>query len=434
MAVVIAITSGKGGVGKTNIATNLGLALAARDARVCVFDADTGLANINIVLGIHPQYTLEQVLSGELTMNDIIVESEVGLSIVPAASGVESCTDLSEQKRQFLVDALAQLEQRFDYILIDTAAGIDSSVLDFVASAQFRVVVITREPTSLTDSFALLKMLANKGAKRNLYALVNQVDNYKTSQKVFRRFQTAVEKYLNLKINYLGYLANDQALMNAVSRQVPVVVDAPESSVSCCFFALADIVKRQFVNEKKRPYFSRYWQKIAGNRVSRKNAQVNKTNHSLRSQTQGHGQKTKPAWNDVVAFIERQHYPESQCRELISGLERYYEKHYGKPLKTTEEVVSSLLTHISDSEERAEILLKALSKSVQRQTLPDQLDDPLDKVIHKMKGDGLSRQEFSSLMKQFGHIYQDRFGVRYFNDAEQILDLVTRLLKQNQTG
>nr|WP_305906774.1 MinD/ParA family protein [Methylomarinum sp. Ch1-1]MDP4519480.1 MinD/ParA family protein [Methylomarinum sp. Ch1-1] len=250
MATVIAITSGKGGVGKTNAATNLGLALAARHAKVCVFDADTGLANINILLGIQPQYTLEQVLNGDKRIAEIIVEVEGGLSVVPAASGVRRCSDLGREQRQVLVNALAELEQRFDYILIDTAAGIDSGVLDFVASAQYRVVVITPEPTSLTDAFALLKMLSIRGGKRNLFALVNRVDDYKVSQKVFRRFQMAVEKYLKVNIHYLGYLANDAAVADAVSRQQPVVIGAPESSVSCCFFALADIVKRQFLNEK----------------------------------------------------------------------------------------------------------------------------------------------------------------------------------------
>ena len=154
MAAVIAFTSGKGGVGKTNISTNIGLSLRARNSKVCLFDADTGLANINILMGVSPRYTIEHVLNGLMTIDEIIVEHPSGISIVPAASGIKQCTNLNKQKIALLTSSLEHLEKKFDYILIDTAAGIDRNVLDFVESAQYRVIVITSEPTSLTDAFA----------------------------------------------------------------------------------------------------------------------------------------------------------------------------------------------------------------------------------------------------------------------------------------
>jgi len=262
MAAVIAITSGKGGVGKTNIAANLGVALA-RHAKVCVFDADTGLANINLLLKIEPEFTLKHVIHGEKTIQDVLIQAPGDIWIVPAASGVRSCVDLSEQQRKQLTEALAELERQFDYILVDTAAGCHKDVLYFVASSQYRVFVMTPEPTSLTDTFSLLKILRSYGVKRNLFVLVNRVENYRRSQKVFFCFQKAVDKYLHLKVNFLGYLVEDSALKSAVNNQKPVILARPDSSVSCCLYALADIIKKQFKNERQRPYFSHFWKKYA---------------------------------------------------------------------------------------------------------------------------------------------------------------------------
>ncbi len=422
MASVVAITSGKGGVGKTNIATNLGLALAARNARVCVFDADTGLANINILLGIHPQFTLEHVLAGDMRLTDIILEVTGGLYVVPAASGIERCTDLSREKRKYLVDALVQLEKEFDYILVDTAAGIESGVLDFVASAQYRVVVITPEPTSLTDAFALLKMLSIRGGKRNLFALVNRVNDYKSSQKVFKRFQAAVEKYLKVDINYLGYLADDPALQEAVTQQTPVVIRAPNSSVSCCFFALADIIKRQFLNEKQLPYFSRYWQKISAARQKKIRQHEKAVATALSSAT-----RQRP---DILGWLERREYPEAEMRELIIAMESVYEKVHRKPIKTVDSVIAGLMADIHGNEEKARLLHKTLEHSFERQ-FHKPIDDPVEALVRQVQDQKFSRSDFSALLTRFAEIYQARFGVRYFGDGERLLEKIARLL-QNQ--
>jgi len=144
---VIAISSGKGGVGKTNIATNLGITLASHGKRVCIFDADTNLANINILLNINPPYTLQQVLSGEKEIEDILVDGPAGLQIVPAASGIAEFIQLGRVQQERLLAALKQLESRFDYLLIDTAAGISDSVLNFLQAAPYTVLMITPEPT-----------------------------------------------------------------------------------------------------------------------------------------------------------------------------------------------------------------------------------------------------------------------------------------------
>lgn len=426
MASVIAITSGKGGVGKTNAATNLGLALVARGAKVCLFDADTGLANINILLGIQPQYTLEHVLNGERTLTDIMIRIEGGLHVIPAASGVQHCIELDEEKRRLLVQSLQKLEQEFDFVLIDTAAGIDSSVLDFVASAQYRVVVITPEPTSLTDAFALLKMLTLRGGKRNLFALVNRVDDYKTSQKVFKRFQGAVAKYLNVDIHYLGYLADDRALPEAVSRQVPVVVGVPDSSVSCCFFALADIVKRQFLNAKNLPYFSHYWQKLSATGQQKKRRQEQVVASAL-STVGKRKAEAELQLADIFAWLQRRDYPEDDMRELISTLEAMFEKKHLKPVKSMDSVIAEWFADASTSEEKARRLHQALLEGFERR-FQQRLEDPESMLLQQLQDERTSREQFSNLLKRFGKLYRTRFGVTYYDDGEQLLAKIARLL------
>lgn len=425
MAAVIAITSGKGGVGKTNIATNLGLALAARKLRVCLFDADTGLANVNILLGIHPSSTIEHVLNGEKQLAEILVQVPGGLTVVPAASGVRQCADLSNQQRAKLVEALGQLEQAFDYILVDTAAGIDNAVLDFVASSQFRIVVITPEPTALTDAFALLKMLSYRGGKRNLFALVNRVDGYQSSKKVFKRFENAVTKYLQLNIHYLGYLADDPLLTDAVSRQVPVVIGAPSAAVSCCFFALADIIKRQFLNEKKLPYFSYYWRKLSLSRQLENQQQVKQVASALA------GSVTDKEFSvaKVLDQLERQGFPQAPMLELSAALEKTYAKVYGKALTSPDSQIADLLAQTHGNEDKMIGLYKKLASAYERQ-FHKKIDNPLTTVLRQMESENLDQQAFVRLLDRFNQIYQRRFGMSYFDNGNDVLEQIAQLLKK----
>ncbi len=162
---VIAVSSGKGGVGKTSISVNLAIALASRGKRVCVFDADTSLANVNILLNIAPRHTLEQVLDGSRRIEEILVQGPGGITIVPAASGIAQFASLDFKQQTLLLQALHVLEQQFDYQIIDTAAGISENVTTFLEAADHCVLVVTPEPTSLTDAFALVKVLQRRGCK-----------------------------------------------------------------------------------------------------------------------------------------------------------------------------------------------------------------------------------------------------------------------------
>ncbi len=256
---VIAITSGKGGVGKTNVTSNLAIALARQGNRVCIFDADTNLANINIVMGLSPRYTIEHLLSGEKSVDEILAEGPEGVMIVAAASGIADCATLDETQQQRLIDALETLEDSFDYLLIDTAAGIADPVLSFVQSAQYTILVISTEPTSLTDAFALLRMLKRRHHERPAYVLVNMALNYANSMEIFKRFEAAVRKYLAMKVHYLGYITDDRAVKASVSRQTPVLMNDPDALASRCFTTLAAVLSKQFTASPAPHGFSAWW-------------------------------------------------------------------------------------------------------------------------------------------------------------------------------
>lgn len=257
----IALTSGKGGVGKSNIAVNLAITLAKRGAKVCILDADTGLANINILLGVAPQHTLEHLLNGEKNLAEILVKGPGGIHIIPGASGVADCVELAPEQQARLMNALDALEPHYDYLIIDTGAGISPTVLHFVAAAQMPIVVITPEPTSLTDAFSLLKVLRRSNFKRPVQVLLNMALSVNKAHDIFNRFQTAVDKYIGLRVRFLGTIWRDQAIAASVARQYPVTLGSPSTPACQDFNLLADNIDKTYnAGLIKSLCFSRYWQ------------------------------------------------------------------------------------------------------------------------------------------------------------------------------
>ncbi len=260
---VMAITGGKGGVGKTSIAINLAIALARQGAKVCLLDGDTALANTNIMLGLYPAYTLEHLFTGEKSIQDIVLEGPEGLHIIPGASGFAQCVDLDVGQQQRLVTSIKAIEPHYDYMLVDTAAGISTTVLHFIAASQIAMVVVTPEPTSLTDAFSLLKVLKRRGYKRRVQVLVNMAANSAQAKKVYQRFAQAAKKYLQLEAEYFGSVWMDESMRSAVNLQRPVALFPKTDPSSKAFFRLAENVEDLF----DRPgipklAFSAYWQKV----------------------------------------------------------------------------------------------------------------------------------------------------------------------------
>lgn len=257
----LAITSGKGGVGKSNVATNLAVTLAQKGAKVCLFDADTNLANVNILMGLVPKYSIHHVLNGAKTIDEVMVTGPGNVSIIPAASGIAEASDYDEAQKKRLLDAIETLENRFDYILIDTAAGISDGVISFLRSAESILLVISTEPTSLTDAFALLRVLKRSGYTRTTHVLVNMAINFGNGMEIFKRFDGAVKKYLKLPLNFIGYITDDIAVRDSVRQQCPVVLYRPDSLASRCFNNIERVLLSHLNNSRHNTSFSKFWKK-----------------------------------------------------------------------------------------------------------------------------------------------------------------------------
>ncbi|MBW2569459.1 MAG: MinD/ParA family protein [Deltaproteobacteria bacterium] len=216
---VIAVTSGKGGVGKTSITANLAYIFSKMGKRTLLLDADTGLANVDVILGITTKYNLSHVLRGEKTLSEAIVEGPGGIKILPATSGVQGMVELSKGQKFTLLEELDELDEDFDFMLIDTAAGITDNVMYFNMAAKEIIVVVSSEPTSLTDAYALIKMLYQGYKAKCFMLLVNMVKNSNEAVEVYTRLSNATNHFLGLPIEYLGYIPYDQNVSKAIRKQ-----------------------------------------------------------------------------------------------------------------------------------------------------------------------------------------------------------------------
>lgn len=227
---IIAVSSGKGGVGKTNVTVNLAIALAKLDKKVIVIDADLGLANIDVVLGIIPKYNLLHVLKDEMEISNIIMEGPENISLLSGGSGIIDFINLTEKQLGKLIDSFQFLNQTHDYILIDTGAGINKSVLSFINSAGEVIVVVTPDPTSITDSYALLKNIADY--EKDVSILVNMTTSNDEAHSVFKKISLASKKFLNMELNDIGFIYDDNHVTKSVRMQKPFMTEYPSCLAS----------------------------------------------------------------------------------------------------------------------------------------------------------------------------------------------------------
>ena len=232
---IITITSGKGGVGKTNMSVNMALAYARLGKRVVVMDADLGLANVNIMLNMVPRYTLYDMIRKKKTMKEIMVETDYGISIVAGASGFSKVANLTDEERQNFIQELNTLSFA-DIIIIDTSAGVSSNVLDFIAAADDAIIITTPEPTAITDAYGIIKIIATEydNLDMELKLVVNRVKGAGEAKKVADRMTHIAGQFLNLKVDYLGFIKDDPVVSQAVLRQKPFMVIDPRCEASKC--------------------------------------------------------------------------------------------------------------------------------------------------------------------------------------------------------
>lgn len=240
---VIAVSSGKGGVGKTNVSVNLSVALAEAGRRVMLMDADLGLANVDVLLGIHPQVNLSHVIAGERSLEEVIVQGPAGVLVVPAASGVKRLAELSTVEHAGLIRAFSELNHDIDTLIVDTAAGINESVVSFSRAAQEIIVVVCNEPASITDAYALIKVLSRDYGIQYFRVLANMAGNAQEGKELFAKISRVTERYLDVTLDYIGAVPHDDYLRKAVRKQRPVVQAFPRSRSATAFRNLAQRVE-----------------------------------------------------------------------------------------------------------------------------------------------------------------------------------------------
>ena len=223
---LITVTSGKGGVGKSNFVVNLAIVLQNRGKRVLIFDADLGMGNDDVLMGLYPKHNIFDIIYTDLEIKDIIVEGTNGVSLIPAGSALSKAQDLEENDKKVFLEKLDTLDE-YDYILIDTGAGVNKDVLSFIAASEELILITTPEPTSLTDGYSLIKAIDHYKLKTNAKIIVNKAFTREEGEETYHRFDRTVGKFLKINIEYLGCILDDKKLVQSVRQQKPFVVLYP---------------------------------------------------------------------------------------------------------------------------------------------------------------------------------------------------------------
>ncbi|MBW1739618.1 MAG: MinD/ParA family protein [Deltaproteobacteria bacterium] len=260
---VLAVTSGKGGVGKTNIVGNLALAFRRLGKRVLILDGDLGLANIDIIFSLNPAYNIKHVISGEKDLSEVIVEGPEEIRIIPAGSGLQELVHLTDGQKLNLLNEFDSLNEDFDIFLIDTGAGISSNIIYFNLAAQERIVVATCEPSSITDAYALMKVMFTQHGTRSFKLLVNMVNHAEEAKSVFRNLSNAVVRFLSdISLEYIGFIPRDDNFQRAVRQQCTVMQCYPESKSSKGFCELAQRLLACSANTPSDGNIKFFWKKL----------------------------------------------------------------------------------------------------------------------------------------------------------------------------
>jgi len=265
---VIAVTGGKGGVGKTTVSANLAVSIASQGRDVMLVDADLGLANVDVVLGLHTRFHLGHVVKGECSLEDAIVTGPHGLQIVPAASGIKRMANLSEAEQAGIIRAFSDLYHRVEVLIIDTAAGLHDSVLTFSQAAHHVVVVVCDEPASITDAYGLIKVLSREHGVQRFQILANQTRRSGEGPDLFQKISRVCDRFLNVTLEFAGSVPFDDYLRRAVQRQTAVVEAYPASISSMALKKLAVNADKWSVPKGARGHLEFFVERMVGARIS----------------------------------------------------------------------------------------------------------------------------------------------------------------------
>lgn len=264
LARVIAVTSGKGGVGKTNFAVNLGIALSKLGSRVLLVDADLGLANVDMILGLTPKYHLGHVISGRKRIEEVILEGPAGLKVVASGSGDYRLANLTERSLENCLQHLNEIEKSTDIMLIDTGAGISRNVLKFVLAAGEVVIVTTPEPTAITDAYGIIKVIASADSNTPIWVVVNMTKDETEGEQVMERLSTVSQRFLGINLANIGFIKFDPNVSRAVKEQQPFIISRPRCAASLDVNNIAKNILNRSVNANlgARGFFERLFGRI----------------------------------------------------------------------------------------------------------------------------------------------------------------------------
>lgn len=247
---VITVTSGKGGVGKTNFSINMAILLSELDLRVVIIDADFGLANIDVILGVMPEFTLLDVIKDNKEIADILTDGPNNIKFISGGSGVEELIKLEKWQLDKFMEKMSQLDELADIIIVDTGAGLSENVLSFVVAADEVILVTTPEPTSITDAYALIKMVSKMDKNKVLKVVINRAEDDDEAQQILKKLIFASEKFLNYKIEPLGFILNDNIVIKAVKQQLPFILGYPRSTASRCMREIINKLSESYRTDK----------------------------------------------------------------------------------------------------------------------------------------------------------------------------------------
>jgi len=263
---VIGIASGKGGVGKTTIASNLSVCLAKQGHKVMLFDADMGLANAQLALGCRTDFNFSHVLSGEKSLREIIVTTPQGVRLVPGASGIQQLASLGEMDAAGIINAFSEMDEEIDYFIVDSAAGISDSVIAFMKGTQRRFIVMRDEPSSIADAYGMIKVLALEHELNEIYLIPNMVDSQAAGETLFRRLDDVCQRFLGITIGYLHSITNDGHVLDAIRAYQSVVEFAPGGAAARDFRQLAGAIERLNPIEGADGGIQFFFERLASNR------------------------------------------------------------------------------------------------------------------------------------------------------------------------
>ncbi|MDD2401305.1 MAG: MinD/ParA family protein [Clostridia bacterium] len=259
---VITISSGKGGVGKSNISLNLALALTEFKQKVMLLDADLGLANIDIILGIRSTYNLADVIRGEKTITEVIIEGPKGLKIIPGGSGMQELANLKDWQLENFLTKLSSIEGETDYLIIDTGAGLSKTVTSFALAAEEIIIVTTSEPTAITDAYGFIKTLSQQHYEGRVYLLVNRVASFEDAGVVFNKLKIAINRFLKYKVEYLGFINEDPKVLQAIKEQQAFIVAYPQCKASQNIYQIAAKITNQEYQPKQEKTLKTFFKNV----------------------------------------------------------------------------------------------------------------------------------------------------------------------------